>query len=328
MTGTAADQLRRVLDLVPRMADGESHAIRDLARAIGTDEQTLVRDLGALAARFDTPGGFVEGLSISLDAEGCAEVYTQHFLRPMRLTVPELRALELGLAVLATERPPEELRAIAGARRRLHEAICAIPGEASVAGDQIGATFGPVTEADRTTLAVLRQARHAHRKVRIVYRKPDMTVADARIVCPYAVLVANGAWYLAGRCEHSSGLRLFRVDRIEAASMLDATCAVPADFTPHQLVQDGRPFVSSAPVGTLVVRYSPHIARWIAEREGAPLAEDGSLTLGYPLADTEWALRHVLQYGADAEVLAPEAVRLALAVRLGEMARRSATSVA
>ncbi len=324
MTGTAADQLRRLLDLVPRMADGELHPIRDLASAVGTDEKTLVRDLGSLAARFDTPGGFVEGLSISLDADGCAEVYTQHFLRPMRLTVPELRALELGLAVLATERPPEELHAISGARERLQEAICAIPGDASVSGDQVDATFGPVTEADRTTLAVLRQARHAHRKVRIVYRKPNLTSPDERIVCPYAVLVANGAWYLAGLCERSSGLRLFRVDRIEEASMIDATYEVPADFTPHQLVQDGRPFVPCAPVGTLIVRYSPHIARWIAEREGAALAEDGSLTLGYPLADTEWALRHVLQYGADAEVLAPAEVRTALAVRLGEMRQRSA----
>ena len=327
MTGTAADQLRRLLDLVPRMADGESHPIRDLAAAIGTDEKTLVQDLGSLAARFDAPGGFIEGLSISLDADGCAEVYTQHFLRPMRLTVPELRALELGLAVLATERPPEELRAISGARERLQEAICAIPGDAEVSCDQVDATLAPIAEADRTTLAVLRQARHAHQKVRIVYRKPDLTVSDERIVCPYAVLVANGAWYLAGLCERSSGLRLFRVDRIEEASMIDATYEVPADFTPDQLVQDGRAFTASSVVETLVVRYSPRIARWIAERQGAPLAENGSLTLGYPLADTEWALRHVLQYGGDAEVLSPAKVRTALVVRLGEMSGRSATEL-
>ena len=325
MSGTAADQLRRLLDLVPRMADGALHPIRDLAVAIGTDEKTLVRDLGSLAARYDTPGGFVEGLSISLDADGSAEVYTQHFLRPMRLTVPELRALELGLAVLATERPPEELRAISAARERLREAISALPGEEWVAGDQVDATFGSVTESDRRTLAVLRQARHAHQKVRIVYRKPDLTVADERIVCPYAVLVANGAWFLAGLCERSAGLRLFRVDRIEEASMIDATYEVPADFTPHQLVQDGRPFTSDSPVGTLVVRYSPHIARWIAERENTSVAGDGSLTLGYPLADTEWALRHVLQYGADAEVLSPVEVRRAVGQRLGEMLLGAAT---
>jgi putative protein kinase ArgK-like GTPase of G3E family len=32
----------------------------------------------------------------------------------------------------------------------------------------------------------------------------------------------------------------------------------------------------------------------------------------YPLADRAWAVRHVLQYGADAVVLAPASVRAAV----------------
>jgi predicted DNA-binding transcriptional regulator YafY len=60
------------------------------------------------------------------------------------------------------------------------------------------------------------------------------------------------------------------------------------------------------------VRYSPRIARWIAEREKVPLDDDGSLTLEHPLADEEWAVRHVLQYGPEAEVLAPASVRAAV----------------
>jgi predicted DNA-binding transcriptional regulator YafY len=43
---------------------------------------------------------------------------------------------------------------------------------------------------------------------------------------------------------------------------------------------------------------------------------DGSLQVEYPLADTEWAIRHVLQYGADAEVLGPATVRRAVVERL------------
>jgi hypothetical protein len=48
------------------------------------------------------------------------------------------------------------------------------------------------------------------------------------------------------------------------------------------------------------VKYSPKIARWIAEREGVELDADGSLTIEHPLADQEWGVRHVLQYGPDA----------------------------
>ncbi len=59
----------------------------------------------------------------------------------------------------------------------------------------------------------------------------------------------------------------------------------------------------------MTVRYSPRIARWVAEREGKPLDEDGSLTLEHPVADDSWAVRHVLQYGPDAELLEPAELR-------------------
>ena len=69
------------------------------------------------------------------------------------------------------------------------------------------------------------------------------------------------------------------------------------------------------------VRYSPRIARWIAEREGVQPDADGSLTLDHPLLDVQWGVRHVLQYGPDAEVLEPNDVR-------EEIRRRVATFVA
>ena len=46
----------------------------------------------------------------------------------------------------------------------------------------------------------------------------------------------------------------------------------------------------------------------IAKREGTACASDGSITLERPLADAEWGIRHVLQYGPDAELV--ETVRL------------------
>jgi predicted DNA-binding transcriptional regulator YafY len=55
----------------------------------------------------------------------------------------------------------------------------------------------------------------------------------------------------------------------------------------------------------------------VAEREGVRPAEDGSLTLEHPVADESWAVRHVLQYGPDAEVLAPDSIRTLLRERLG-----------
>jgi predicted DNA-binding transcriptional regulator YafY len=124
--------------------------------------------------------------------------------------------------------------------------------------------------------------------------------------------------YLLAHCPRSDGLRVFRLDRIESAMLGDEQFALPPGFSVDAVLEDGRAFIAGRH-DTLRVRYSPRIARWIAEREGVPLDADGSLTLAHPLADPEWALRHVLQYGPDATVLAPTTVRDALVERVAAM---------
>ena len=99
MTDTAAAQLRRILHLIPQLGDGEPHPIAEIVQRAGVDREVLLRDIRTISERFDTPGGFIEGLTIFLESD-TVEVTTNHFLRPMRLTRPELLALELGLAML------------------------------------------------------------------------------------------------------------------------------------------------------------------------------------------------------------------------------------
>ncbi|MCC6430434.1 MAG: WYL domain-containing protein, partial [Gemmatimonadaceae bacterium] len=94
----------------------------------------------------------------------------------------------------------------------------------------------------------------------------------------------------------------------------------PADFRVDDVVSDGRVFQGEH-AETLVIRFSPQIARWIAEREGVQPAADGALVLAYPLADSAWALRFVLQYGAEAEALAPPTIRRLLRDQLRAPAR-------
>jgi len=122
-------------------------------------------------------------------------------------------------------------------------------------------------------------------------------------------------WYAVARDEGADDVRIFRLDRIEQVEQLDARYESPREFSLDSMVAEGRAF-QTAGADTLRVRYSPRIARWIAEREGKQLEEDGSLTMDHPLADGEWAVRHVLQYGPDAEVLEPKQIRDAIKRRL------------
>jgi predicted DNA-binding transcriptional regulator YafY len=127
-------------------------------------------------------------------------------------------------------------------------------------------------------------------------------------------------WYAVAHCESSDGIRIFRLDRVEAVEQLGARFESPREFSVDAVVRDGKAFHGPG-AGALRLRYSPRIARWIAEREGRALEQDGSLTMEYPLADSEWAVRHVLQYGPDVTVLEPAEVREAVRRRLETMAQ-------
>lgn len=316
MSTTAADQLRRLLLLLPALADDQEHPIGEVAERLGVDRKTLMGDLQSLANRTDVPGGFVEGVSITIDGENLS-VFSSQFRRPMRLTVGELAALDLGLAMLRAERTPDEHAVMERARARLGEALAELPGHepelrvAELAGIQAGATG--VHKA-------LRQAAHGHHRITIHYRKASEVEASSRVVCPYGLIFSSGSWYAVAHCERSEGLRVFRLDRIERVEPADGEFEQPDDFEFESVIHDGRVFHTEDPVETATVRYSPRIARWIAEREEAPLAEDGSLTIEYPLGDDDWVIRHVLQYGPDAEVLEPERLRARLAGLLVGMA--------
>jgi proteasome accessory factor C len=311
----AAAQLKRILALIPQIADGEERSLDELAASLGVDAQTVLKDLESIATRFEEPaGGFIEPLRIFIDAAQVS-VTADHFLRPMRLTVPELRALQLGLALLRSERPRDEHAAIDRARQRIQKAVVATPDLPEA--DAAHHLESPAVR-DPKILATIRQALRENRKLEIRYRKGDATESSERVICPYELVIARGSWYLAAQCDAGEALRVFRLDRIESAELQRERFELPKAFSAAELMKQGRAFVSDAP-SALRVRYSARIARWIAEREGGTLEADGSLVVDHPLADPEWAVRHVLQYGPEAEVVAPESVREAVRRRLEDL---------
>jgi len=207
MTDTAAAQLRRILHLLPHLGDGEPHPIAEIVQRAGVDREVLVRDIRTISERFDAPGGFIEGLTIFLESD-TVEVTTNHFLRPMRLTRPELLALELGLAMLRGERPVEEHRAIDRARQRLEGVIA---GTRDLEDDYRFASVGPAGDPEH--LRRLREANRSRRRVRLTYRKARAETPSARVLCPYDIVFTSGMWYVVANCGEE-GLRFFRLDRV------------------------------------------------------------------------------------------------------------------
>lgn len=328
MTVRAQDQMERLCLALPHLDDDSSVPLEALAQHVGTTVKTLLGDLHALNSRDRDVAGFVESVELYLGAEGVGK-RSSHFHRPTRLTRNELAALDLGLGLLALERPLEERSTIAAARRKIRLVAVTAPrvgangagsSDSSVERSALAAEEVPAVLQE--TFAVLWQAQEERRAVRLHYVSANARSAQERVVHPFTVCRVHQHIYVIGLCTTVADVRVFRLDRITHAELDNTSFDVPADFDVDAIVRDGHVFSGELPDDELVVRYSPRIARWIAEREGVRVDDDGSLTVHWPLLDDEWAVRHVLQYGGDAQVIAPSRVRTLICERLDRMRDR------
>lgn len=306
---TASDQLRRLLAVLPRLADGQEHRISDVAGMVGVDADTIEKDLFELSERQGDPPGWIETVTLFFQGEQVSMQAPSHFKRPMRLTEPEARALELGLAMLRAERREGEREPIEGTIGRIRGLVS--PEESP----EVPRSVTTARRNSLTHVAALRDALRNRKRVRIQYHKGADTVPDERAICPLSFAVEKGVWYLVAYCDRSEGVRIFRTDRIERIELLQESFERPEGLDVDKVFTERAAFVGQ-PAEKLTVRYSPRAARWIAEREQGRAGKDGSLEVDYPLADEEWAIRHVLQYGPDAELLEPAELRQRVIARL------------
>ncbi len=204
MNDTAA-QLRRILHLIPICEDDTPHSLDAVAQELGTDRKTLLQDLRALSERWDDPGGFVEGVQVFIEP-GQFVLRSDHFRRPMRLTLAEVGALELGLAVLGAERPPDEQEVIARARDRLRRVMVELPADepaSLLSHAEQGA------DADPEILRAVREGVAEGRMLRIRYMSARVTLPTERIVAPLGLVPLAGAsgswWRYRARSSECSG---------------------------------------------------------------------------------------------------------------------------
>ncbi len=132
------------------------------------------------------------------------------------------------------------------------------------------------------------------------------------------VLTLDGRTYLEAWCRRAEAMRTFRLDRIDAAEVLDRPAEVPTDAVPIDLGAGAlRPEGSRSPS-----RSSPSVA-WIAEEhpvDSVTELADGRLRVVLPVADERWLVRLLLRTGSSVAVLdrpdVVEAVRRAASAAL------------
>jgi proteasome accessory factor C len=329
---TAADQLERILHILPAAARSDGVPLETLAAELGVDAATVLRDIEHVTARaFYHPAGAVETFSILLDGR-TVQVHAPHeFKRPACLNEREALALGLGLRSLAADADPQRRAEIVAFASRVEAELGGpLTDDRQDPGAGSRAPTGGEDAVDYEEFAlgfdddgfrgVIADAIEMQRLCTIWYLKPGDGAPEHRSIAPYRLMYAEGTWYVAAWDVLRQGLRFFRMDRVLDADVADdAAPELPREAL-DALLSRG---VAYSAVDDLEVRvrYSPRVAPWVAERAAAPLETDGSIVLHHRVADIRWIVRHVLQYGGDAVAEAPDDARSWVATAAADLAR-------
>jgi proteasome accessory factor C len=300
--GTATDRLQRLLALVPYVVSRSVVGLADTAVAFGVTEHQLVDDLNMLwCVELRSPDPYCP---IDLSYEGGEIVVSQaeSIDRPLRLGVDEASALLVALRMLAEVPGMEERSALSRTIAKLEAAA----GEAAAASAQVAVQVDD--NAARGVLTQVKDALARHRRIHLSYYVPGRDEATERDVDPMRLLVVEGRTYLEGWCLRAESVRLFRLDRVLAITVLDTATSVPGDAQPVDV--DQGLFRPSADDVHVLLELSPS-GRWVAEYYPCERTEEigeGRLRVSLRTPDTRWVRRLALRLGEDGQVIAPPAL--------------------
>ena len=144
------------------------------------------------------------------------------------------------------------------------------------------------------------------RQVRLTYYVPSRDEETERTVDPLQLVDAQGSAYLQAWCHVANNRRLFRMDRIRAAEVLDT----PAEAHPEVPALDlgDSLFQPAADNALVTLRLSPE-ARWVAEYYPVEATRElggGALEVDLFVADPRWLTRLLLRLSPAAEVVRPQ----------------------
>ena len=193
----------------------------ELARRLEVGERTVRR----YAVMLQEMGVPVEG---ERGRYGAYSLKRGYKMPPMMFTDEEALGLALGLLAARTLGLVGVAPAVEGALAKLERVMPeALRGRVRNLEETVSIAIArPATPADSETLLTLAAAVGERRRVRLRYRS-GWAGESERVVDLYGVMQREGYWYAAGHCHLRGGMRLFRLDRVLEAELLDDTFARP-----------------------------------------------------------------------------------------------------
>ncbi|MGI8578225.1 MAG: helix-turn-helix transcriptional regulator [Nocardioidaceae bacterium] len=301
MTANAKTQVARMLELVPYLRAREGISVDEVAGDFAVAPAQIVKDLKVLwfcGLPNSVTGDMIDIDMEALDGEGVVKLANADYLtRPLRLAPHEALAMIVALRTLREAAGEREKDAVDRALAKLYPAT-----DASGRAAAVDVRFDHIEPAIR---AAVDEALHDRRRLHLRYYVPARDETTERDVDPFRLVFAEGSGYLEAWCHRAQGVRLFRLDRIMAASVLEAPAEPPTESDRPDL---SRGLFRPDPADPVAALQLAPTARWVADHypiEDEQELGDGSLEIRLRYRDEQWLVRLVLRLGGAATILEP-----------------------
>lgn len=293
----ASDRLQQLLSIVPWLVDHPGSPVDEVCARFGIGEAELLKAFETLqfvGVHPFTPDALID---VVLEDGRIWLHLAEPFGRPLRLTPEE------GLALVAAGRSAvgtpgfDPDGSLARGLAKLAASL-GITDEGSV-DVRLGDDVAP------DLLDRLRGAVRDRRRVAIDYYSFGRDEHTRREIDPHRVFADQGRWYVAAHCHSAGGERVFRLDRISAAEVLDVT------FEPPSGAEEGTTLdFQPGPDAPRVVLDLEPAARWVVEHHPVEAVEDlgdGRVRATLGVTARPWLERLLLGLGPDATIVSVDA---------------------
>lgn len=185
----------------------------------------------------------------------------------------------------------------------------------------------PSRPVDAKCFQAVSMATLSRRRLQLTYRSRSRNEETIREISPQRLVYYRANWYLDSWCHWRNDLRSFAVDMIQTAEITDVPAEEISDETLDAHLGSGYGIFAGAPENTAVLRFEPHIARWVSReiwhsRQTQHVESTGHLVLSVPYSQDYELTMDILRYGANVEVLAPEQLRRRVCDALRDAVKR------
>ncbi|WP_330230021.1 YafY family transcriptional regulator [Nocardia sp. NBC_00508] len=298
MSSRLSVRLSRLLNMIPYFIAHPGISAAEAAADLGVTTKQLMSDLNQLWM-CGLPGyGPGDLIDLSFSEESIEVTFSAGIDRPLRLTSTEATALLVALRSIVDMPGMVDPTAAHAAIAKIESAIAG----GSAPGEYVHARIPP---REAPAVAAVRSALALGRAVRLVYYSASRDVVSERIVDPIRIVLVDDNSYLQAWCRQAEGVRLFRFDRIEAATQLDEAARPPKDITDATAGLDLFQDDPAVPLARL--RIHPDYA-WVLDQypmHRLAVHPDGSLEATMRFATLDWMARLLLGFGSGVTVLGP-----------------------